>query len=292
MRRSFASMILVLVGLVASCSTHAAEVTGHFSAGPQRFEPAHATAIRIRDPAAPRSFATYVVLSQNPVDAAAAATKLDPYAAIINDPGLREGGAIRLSIGDGGAVSTNAQFDWAGTQYVSSTRMGDDLVGEFGARDAQRIAGRVRYKAPVEIDGVATGLDVSFDVPVLSAPRGTALPKGGGAAGKAFLAFAAAVEKGDFATAQQALSAGQAPQFAKEEWQTAEEHAASGLETLGAWLLKKPTVGGGESFPGHVVLEVVGEKYPGRNALALVRMVEEGGAWRYDESATIGLLRE
>lgn len=272
-------------------SVSAAEVSGQFSVGDQRLEPAHATAIRIRDQFAPREFATYVVLSQQPVDGAAAVAETDAYTAIINDEGLREGGAIRLSIGDDGAIASNAQFDWRGTQYVNSTRIGD-VVGEFTSRTPERITGRVRYKAPVEIDGVATHLDVTFDVPVLSAPRGEPLPKGGGDAGKAFLAFCTAVDKGNFTAAQKALSAEQAPQFAQEEWESAEENAASGLDILRAWLLKKPKVTGGESFGERVVLEVEGEMFEGMNALSTVRMVREDGAWRYDGGAKIGLLRD
>lgn len=285
------ALLPVLWTTLFTSTAFAAEVSGHFSVGDQRLEPTHATAIRIRDPNAPRTFATYVVLSQNPVDGAAAIALPDPYSAIINDEGLREGGAIRLSVGDGGAISSNAQFDWSGTQYVNSTKMGD-LTGEFGTRTAERIAGRVRYAAPVEIDGVATHLDVTFDVPVLSAPRGEPLPKGGGDAGKAFLAFCTAVDKGDFTAAQKGLSAEQAPQFAQEEWESAEENAASGLDILRAWLLKKPKVTGGESFGERVVLEVEGEMFEGMNALSTVRMVREDGAWRYDGGAKIGMLRD
>jgi hypothetical protein len=268
-----------------------AEVSGHFTIGDQRLEPAHATAIRIRDQFAPRSFATYVVLSQNPVDGAAAVAAPDPYSTIINDAGLRDGGAIRISVGDDGSLSSNAQLGWNGTQCVNSDKIGD-LTGTFTTREPARIAGRVRYKAPVEIDGVASDLDVTFDVPVLAAPRGKPLPKDGGDAGKAYLAFAAAVAKRDFGTAQKSLSAGKAPQFAKDEWETEEENAKDGIDILDAWLLKKPKVTGGESFDDHVVLEVEGEMFAGMNALSLVRMVEEGGTWRYDGGATVGMLRD
>lgn len=103
---------------------------------------------------------------------------------------------------------------------------------------------------------VATDLDVTIDVPMLSARRGAPLPKGGGEAGRAFLAFAGAVEEGDFASAQKALSAAKAPDFAQEEWETAAENAASGLDILRAWLLKKPTVTGGESFGARAAFEV------------------------------------
>ena len=291
MRGFCASTILLSAGMAAALPLSAAEVSGHFSVGDQRLEPVHAIAIRIRDQFAPRTFSTYVVLSQNPVDGAAAIASPDPYTAIINDEGLREAGAIRLSIGESGTISSNAQFDWRGTQYVNSTKIGD-LVGEFSTRTPERIAGRVRYKAPVEIDGVATNLDVSFDVPVLSAPQGAPLPKGGGEAGKAFLAFAGAVEKGDFAAAQKLLSAAKAPDFAQEEWETAEENAASGLDILRAWLLKKPKVTGGESFDDRVVLEVEGEMFEDTQALATVRMVREDGGWRYDGGTTVGMLRD
>lgn len=291
MRTIVPLLVLASAGLLSTGDAPAAEVSGHFSVGAERLEPTHATAIRIRDQSAPRTFATYVVLSQNPVDGAAAIATLDPYATIINDEGLREGGAIRLSIGDGGAISSNAQFGWNQPQYVHSSAMGE-FVAEFSVRDESRIAGRVRYAAPIEIDGAATNLDVTFDVPVLAAPRGKPLAKGGGDAGKAFLAFSAAVEKGDFAGAQKALSTEMAPQFAKDDWETEEENASSGLDILRAWLLKKPKVTGGESFDGHVVLEVEGEMFEGMNALSLVRMVEQDGAWRYDRGMTVGMLRD
>lgn len=269
----------------------AASVSGHFHVGDQRLEPSHATAIRIRDQNAPRRFLTYVVLSQQSVDGQAAIASFDPYTTIINDPGLREAGAVRLWIGDDGAISTNAQFDWSGTQYLDSGETGA-FVTEFTRRETDRIAGRVRYKEPIEVDGVASDLDVSFDVPVLSAPRGKPLPNGGGDAGKAYLAFSMAVEKGDFASAQKSLSAQQATDFAKDDWETEEENASASLELLGVALLKKAKVTGGEAFDDHVVLEVEGEMFEGVNGLSLVRMVEETGGWRYDGGARIGMLRD
>jgi hypothetical protein len=286
------AIVMAIAGLLTAPTVVAADsVSGSFQVGDQKLKPAHVTAIRIRDPNAPRSFATYVVLSQQPVDGSAAIAELDPYTAIINDEGLREGGAIRLSIGDGGLISTNAQFDWRSTQYVSSSRFGD-LVAEFTTRDAARIAGRVRYKTAQDIDGTSNNLDVTFDTAVLAAPRGKPVPKGGAEAGTAFLALAAAVERGDFAAAQAMLSTDQATQFAKEDWQSEAEHASSGLDILRAWLLKKPKVTGGESFDDHVVLEIEGEMFENMQALMLARMVKQDGTWRYDDSAKVGLLRD
>jgi hypothetical protein len=41
-----------------------------------------------------------------------------------------------------------------------------------------------------------------------------------------------------------------------------------------------------------VVLKAEGEMLPGMNARALVRMLREAGAWRYDGGATVGMLRD
>jgi hypothetical protein len=57
-------------------------------------------------------------------------------------------------------------------------------------------------------------------------------------------------------------------------------------------LLKTPKVTGGESFDDRVVLKAEGEMLPGMNARALVRMLREAGAWRYDGGATVGMLRD
>jgi hypothetical protein len=285
-------IVLFAFGLSLATSAAAApRVEGGFSAGERQLTPRHAVAVRIRDQNAPRSFETYVVLSENPVDAAAAIASADPYSTLINDPGLREGGAIRIGLADGGEASINAQFDWDGTQYVESSRLGG-LVVELERNDGQVVAGRVRYPKPLQIDGETVNLDVRFEASVLAAPRGTPLPKDGGPAGKAFLAFARSVDGGDFDAAFALLSPGKAPDFAKEEWETAEENAASGLDILKAWGLRKSKVTGGEAFADHVVLEVEGELFEGMNALDLVRMVPVDGGWRYDGSARAGILRQ
>jgi hypothetical protein len=289
--RSIPTLLLAFAVVLPPGAALAAGVEGGFSVGARKIEPRHAVALRIRDQNAPRSFETYVVLSENPVDAAAAAASGDPYTTIINDPGLRTGGAIRISLGDDGGNSTNAQFDWNGTQYVESSRLGG-LTVKLERNDAEVVAGRVSYPQPVEVDGEPTRLDVRFEAPVFAPPRGTPLPRDGGPAGKAFLAFAKAVDGGDFDAAFALLSPDKAPQFAKEDYETAEENAASGLDILRAWGLRNSRVAGGESFPDHVVLEVEGELFEGMNALDLVRMVPVDGGWRYDGSARAGILRD
>ncbi len=269
----------------------AAEVSGSFSVGEDKLEPKHATAMRIRDQSAPRQFQTFVILSAQPVDAVAAIADLDPYARIINDPGLRDGGAVRIGVRRDGVVGINAQLDASGTQYVESTVLGG-LEVKIEVDTDQRIAGSVRYPKPVEIDGVPTMLDVRFDTPVLSAPRGKPLAKDGGPAGKAFLAFAKAVDDGNFNAAFALLSPAKAPQFAKEEWETEEENAKDGIDILRAWGMRKSRVTAAEAFDDHVVLEVEGEMFEGMQGFELVRMVEAEGGWRYDGGARIGMLRD
>lgn len=285
------SVLLSLSASLAPTAQAAGRVEGGFQVGERKLAPRHAVALRIRDQDAPRSFETYVVLSENPVDAEAAIASGNPYTAIINDDGLRTGGAIRVGLGEGGTASTNAQFDWDGTQYVESSRLGG-LVVELERNDGQVVAGRVRYPKPVKIDEGITDLDVRFEATIHAAPRGTPLPKDGGPAGKAFLAFSRAVEAGDFDGAVALLSPDKAPDFAQEEWETAEENASSGLDILRAWGLRKSRVTGGEAFDDHVVLEVEGELFEGMDALDLVRMVAVDGGWRYDGAARAGILRD
>lgn len=285
--------IALLIAALAALpiASPAAEVSGSFSVGEQKLEPTHATAMRIRDQSAPRQFHTYVILTEQPVDAAAAITDIDPYASIINDPGLRDSGAIRLGIRRDGMVGINAQLDGSGTQYIESTKLGG-LDVQIDVDTDERIAGRVRYPKPVDIDGVPTMLDVRFDTPVLTAARGKPLAKDGGAAGKSFLAFAKAVDDSNFNAAFALLSPAKAPQFAKEEWETEEDNASSGIDILRAWGMRKSKVTAAEAFDDHVVLEVEGELFEGMRGLELVRMVQADGAWRYDGGARIGLLRD
>ena len=285
--------IALLIAALAALpiASPAAEVSGSFSVGEQKLEPTHATAMRIRDQSAPRQFHTYVILTEQPVDAAAAITDIDPYARIINDPGLRDSGAIRLGIRRDGMVGINAQLDGSGTQYIESTKLGG-LDVQIDVDTDERIAGRVRYPKPVDIDGVPTMLDVRFDTPVLTAARGKPLAKDGGAAGKSFLAFAKAVDDSNFNAAFALLSPAMAPQFAKEEWETEEDNASSGIDILRAWGMRKSKVTAAEAFDDHVVLEVEGELFEGMRGLELVRMVQADGAWRYDGGARIGLLRD
>jgi hypothetical protein len=243
----------------------------------------------MRDQSAPRTFETYVVLSELPIDLDAALAELDPYSKIINDEALRNGGTVRISIAADGSVSTNAQLDWDGTQYIDSTKMGG-LEVKIEVNDGQRVAGRVWHAEPIVQDGQSRRLDVRFDTAVRSAPRGRPMAADGGPAGKAYMAYAAAVAAGDFAKAQALMSASMAQRYAKEDYETEEENAKESIDMLQMFLLKKSRVTGGEAFDDHVILEVEGEMFGTTRGLELVRMVKVGDQWRYDDNARAGML--
>lgn len=265
-----------------------AEVSGAFKVGATTIAPKYAGAYLTRDTRDSRKKQVEVVLSEHPIDAAAAALALDPHTQAINQDGLREGNYILLWIDAEGRATMNATFSETMTQYLA---MRSDLRAELTENTTTRVAGRVFTPEPVKtIDGEVYEVDVAFAVDVAAGPAGTPLPVDGGDPGRAFEALYAAVTEKNADGIRAGLSQALRERL-EEDYRTPEENLEYVLDILQIWLPKSTSVvTGGELLGDAAVLEVEGEMFPGQKALYLVKMVKEGDFWRFDEATNAGLL--
>ncbi|MFC5579048.1 hypothetical protein ACFPOA_13625 [Lysobacter niabensis] len=132
---------------------------------------------------------TLVFLSAIPLDPQKVAAAFDALHAVREqDP---KGGYIRLCIdADGGDCGL----------FFSPEGFNSGGYGKFilEHNDARRIAGRFVLAQPEDFMGQAYQFDLHFDAAITPLP-GSALPPGGGEAGKAYNAYLAALAQGDFA---------------------------------------------------------------------------------------------
>lgn len=137
-----------------------------------------------------------------------------------------------------------------------------------------------RLAGPFSFKGKDRSWDITLDVPLASDDHGTALPPGGGAPGKAYLAFAAAVKDRDaFALKELLASSGMA---SLERAEKAGQVDAF-LDFLGEnRYVDTVQVLKGFAGPDRAVLAVAGEGPVGkRKGQVLLR--KEAGAWRVDD---------
>ena len=272
------SICLLFLAAIA-VSAVAGEASGEFKAGSRKpIRPKFAAAYEARDQRDPRKRIVEVILSEAPVDAAAAAADLDPHMNVINQPALMDHNYILLWVRPGDDVSMNATYGERMVQFVDMTGSMGSLEAKMTASGPDRVAGRVWSPKPVKTQDESWSVDVRFSTDVVRAPAGTRLPADGGEPGKAFKALLAARS----AKKLDAIQKNVVKPF---------DSLDDALSTLDIWLPKKGTkITGGELRGDSAVLEVEGEMFPGMKGLFLVQMTKSGSRWLFERAVRGGLI--
>jgi hypothetical protein len=268
----------------------AGEASGQFTAGTRApIRPKYAAAFETPDQRDARKMAVEVVLSEAPIDIAAAAAELDPHANVINQSALRDHNYVLLWVRPDNDVSMNATYSATMTQFVEMT--GGRMKAEMTANTPDKVAGHVYSPQPLKsMDGSPYTIDLTFSTEVTRPPAGTKLPADGGAPGKAFQALQTAMAGKNWEGISRNVTAKHLESF-NESDRTPKENLDDALQTLGFWLPKKPgKITGGTAYGESAVLKVEGELFEGQNALFLVRMVKEGPRWVFDRATKAGMI--
>jgi hypothetical protein len=284
--------IVVAASIVLSSAAlaTAGPASGTVTARIGTIAPKFSVGYTVRDMRNPRSPRVEVLLTEVNVAAARVKDDLDPHVVAINLDELRDRNYLLLWVSADGTVSMNATYSRTMTQYINDT--GGGLKADFTTNTPTKIEGRVYSAAPFKtMDGETYTIDVKFSADVVPPPTGTALTRGGGEAGKALTAFIGAITKKNWAGIKAGLSPNMLPMFEK-DYNTAKENLDSAVDILNARLpLAKSQVTGGIQVSDTVaILELEGERFGSRN-LSLVRMVKNGAAWQFDQTAPLGSLR-
>lgn len=267
---------ILLLTLLAATPALAGEAFGSFKADKKpAIEPRFAAAYETRDPGDARKRAIEVILTEKPIDAAAAVEDLDPHTHVINQDALKGTNYVLLWIRPDGNVSMNATYSASMTQYVDK-----ESFGRMKVDLTKNTAGEVAGHLTTTREGYSA--DLRFSTKVTRRAAGTKLGAGGGPAGKAFLALVSAAAKKNWDAIQKLVTAGTRDRF---------EDVDDAVETLGFWIPKnRVKVTGGEQRGDEVILEVEGEIFQGQQAIYLVRMRKTGSDWQFDRATKAGLI--
>ena len=274
MKRILASAALAAVVALPAL---AGEASGQFKAGSRPpIKPKYAIAYETRDLRDARKRVVELILSDVPLDAAAAVADLDPHTNAINQDAIDDHNYIVLVVRPDGDVSMNATYSERMVQFIGTA--GDSLKVEMTTNTPARVAGRVYSPQPVKTQDESWSVDVKFAADVTRPANVTKLAAGGGEPGAALQALLSAMAKKNWAGIKKYTPA--------DKYENLDE----ALQTLGMFLPKKAKITGGELRGDAAVLEVEGEIFEGTKGLVLVRMTKSGSGWVYDRSTRAGFL--
>ncbi len=269
-----AGLIATAILLAPAGAQSASEASGFFRFGDERADFKHAVAIRWDDPENPGSKLVGVVLSAEPLDAAAAQGQMDPLSALTGSLEYGES-YMQLKLEEADAGYT--------IQHVFVSPGGFNTAGN-GDEQISLAAGRLKGSwklAPEEFFDKTYESDFSFDAALVELKDpGQPLAAGGGEPGKAYAAYIEALAKGNAEGVKAALTEGRGWMFA---WATEEKEIAKALESEALHKPIKVTVSGGWIDGDRAQIKVEGPGRLGGTFSGRVTMLKEGGRWKVDE---------
>ncbi len=268
----------------------AGEASGEFTVTKRPpIRPKYAAAFETRDQRDAHKKAVEVVLSEEPVDIAAALAELDPHTNLINQKTLFNHNYILLWVRPDGDVSMNATYSDTMTQYIEMS--GPTMKTEISTNTPEKVAGRFASIKPMKtMTGDTYAIDLQFSTDVTRSPAGTKLPAGGGEPGKAYKSLQASIAKKSWSSISKGVTPKTLTAFYKDD-RTEKENLDDAIETLGFRLPK--TVGkitGGELRGDTAILEVEAEIFQGQNGIFFIRMVKDGPRWLFDQATRVGMI--
>jgi hypothetical protein len=268
----------------------AGQASGQFTAGKRPpIQPKYAAAFETRDQRDARKTAVEVVLSEEPVDVAAAVAELDPHSQIINQSALMNHNYVLLWVRPDNDVSINATYSATMTQYVEMT--GDRMKADMTSNTRDLVSGHIVSTKPLKtMDGEPYMIDLTFSTAVARPPAGTKLPAGGGEPGKAYKALQEAIARKSWEGISENVSARNLKSFNDPD-RSPKENLDGALESFGFWLPKKVgKITGGELRGDSAVLDVEAEMFAGMNALYQIKMIKVGQRWVFDRATKAGMI--
>jgi hypothetical protein len=264
---------LLLAPLISTVARAESTGSGYFRMGDNKQEYRHAVALA-RESGEPGKRKIQIYLTTHPVDPAKAIGEFDLDNGITAQ--LREvgGGMTRITVAPDG--SEGGMWFWVSEPSDTFNTSG---FGKFTLtrNTPTRIEGSHVLAEPEDFFDKTYQFDLKFAADVTSADfTGTPLAAGGGEAGAAWLAYVAAVAKGD-AEALRPYLGDQA------EWMLPKddpESSKSYIETLRFGTPASATVTGGWLQQDRAVLKVEGKDTDGNGQRGLVLMVRDGARWR------------
>ncbi len=252
--------------------------TGGMSDTPYEIKVVDAYAYRDKDPIDAAKQVTIVILADKAIDAAAITGALDREAAIRDQMDNAKASYVEITMMEGDdSPALNV--------YVAGTHGNTALSGGFTValetNDGKRVKGHCSNDAKERKDYPT---DLNFAVAIATPDPGTALPADGGDAGKAYVAYVAAIRKGDVDAIARVMEKDRAREF------LAHRRDADFQQMLGMFQAMSPKeihVLGGALVGNRATLDVQGKDSGGNELKGKVRLLKDGDGWRVaDEHLT------
>lgn len=220
---------------------------------------------------------TVIAISSAPLDRAKLAAAKDVARELTSQAFSGDGSQVKLTLGEGGVTSLNAYLPPGTSLSRSGTSFGELKLAR---NDAKGLTGtfQVVAKEANEIS-CTVSFDLDFVAPKPALPS-KPLAAGGGAPGKAYLSYVAAMKAGDVdalaklmpkARAQMMLAHRKDPEFEKQ------------LGFLRSMAPAAMAVTGGSETAEGAELQVEGKDADANRVDGTVTMILDGGAWRLEK---------
>ena len=276
--RPFLALLVGLAVTIAATAGDAPKVSGSITANGKTSALKYAYAMPKEDPFDKKKSATFVLVTDQEVPAAALADEFEFMRWY--DKAKLKGFAVLID-GDKKVVSGNVYEP--GLKHNGFSGVGMQQV-ELTAMSPSSIAGKVFLPEPGEFFGDTYQYTATFDLPVTAVKppaaeplKGTPLPAGGGEPAKAYAAFSKAVAAGDMAGIRRGVAAERAKQMDAPEFKEM-------LPMIQAMQPKNVKITGG-SVDGDTATLLATAKDGKETSTGTITMVREGGAWKVEKES-------
>jgi hypothetical protein len=270
--------LLLALPIASPGASAAGAATPYFHYNKVRMDTKHAYAFVHEERSGPAS--TYLFLTTDPLDAQKVADAFDPGSEVNQQVGGKPGGYVRICI--------NAEGKECGL-YFSHDEPSESFnlsgSGEFtlAKRTPQQVDGRWSMTKPEDFFGKTYDFDLPFSARFTAATPGTPLPADGGAPGKAYAAYLAALAKGDLPSLRRMLGESSRWQLPEGD----EQSARQGLKDLRDGKPVTVKILSAIQRGDRAVLKVEGVDRDEIKRSGRVLMVKDGDTWRA-ESQDLG----
>ena len=274
--RSFLALMVAGAVTIAAVAGDAPKISGSITANGKTTALKYAYAMPKEDPFDKKKSATFLLVTDQAVPAAALADEFEFMS--WRDKANLHGFAVLIN--DEKRVVSGNLYDPA-LKHNGFSSVGSQEV-ELTAMTAQHIAGTVSIPKS-EFFGDNYQYSATFDLPVaaVKAPvetlKGTPLPAGGGEPAKAYAAFSKAVAAGDLAAIRRGASAERAKQMDDPEFKQM-------LPMIQAMQQKNVKITGGAVDGDTATLQATA-KDGKETSTGTISMVREGGAWKVQKES-------
>jgi hypothetical protein len=224
MNRRLLTDSLLLALCVAGTAASAAGTGGaYFRYDKTRLEIKHAYAVVKEERSGPNQL--YLFLTSDPLDAKKVADAFDPGSEVNEQTNGKAGGYVRICVMPDGK---ECGLYFSHNEPSESFNMSGSGEFKLAKQTAATVEGRWQMTKPDDFFGKTYDFDMPFSATITAATPGTPLPADGGAPGKAYAAYLAALAKGDLPALRKMLGESARWQLPEDD----EQSARQGLKDL------------------------------------------------------------